>query len=125
MKLSVGSLTHKYMLSTNTLLIASVVVKKGGILHQTRMASHHFVVIYIQVYTTQCKWHQLKEGEHHKHKVQRSGCKVQRSGHKVQSKDQQYGSKPCTDNHQIGPVQHDGRLLPLSYVMVQYKHCGC
>ena len=28
--------------------------------------------------------HHLKEGKHHKHKVQRSGCKVQRSGHKVQ-----------------------------------------
>ena len=29
--------------------------------------------------------HQLNEGKHHKHKVQRSGCKVQRSGHKLQS----------------------------------------
>ena len=97
MKLSVGSLTQKYMLSTNTLLIV-------------KRSSEKRKWLSIQVYATQCKlltacasgWmkkhHQrklqlvttttctsgtfalLKEGKHHKRKVQRSVCKVQRSG---------------------------------------------
>ena len=95
MKLSVGSLTQKYMLSTNTLLIV-------------KRSSEKRKWLSIQVYTTQCKlltacasgWmkkhHQcklqlvttttcasgtfalLKEGKHQKRKVQRSVCKVQR-----------------------------------------------
>ena len=49
--------------------------------------------------------HQLKEGKHHKHKVQRSGCKVQRSGHKVQRLGPASAlvSMGCSNNMQLQP----------------------
>ena len=49
--------------------------------------------------------HQLKEGKHHKHKVQRSGCKVQRSGHKVQRSGPASAlvGTGCSNNMQLQP----------------------
>ena len=107
MRLSVGSLTEKYMLLTNILQIACVVVKKGAFcIRHERLAI--ILSSFIQVYnhtvqvavlvaewksttSASCNWwqpplmqvkclHQLKEGKHHKRKVQRWGCKMQRSG---------------------------------------------
>lgn len=100
MKLSVDS-WHR-----NTLLIATAVAKKCAFRIRHEGLAVIWIRLSIQVYTTQCKlllvaewnstispscnwWqpppvqveclHQLKEGNHHKRKVQRSGCKMQRS----------------------------------------------
>ena len=66
--------------------------------------------------------HQLKEGKHHKHKVQRSGCKVQRSGHNVQRSGPASAlvGTGCSNNMQlqppppptmqIWPTQHDAAI---------------
>ena len=83
--------------------------------------------------STNCNWqqpppvqveclHQLKEGKHLKHKVQRSACKVQSSGHKVQRSGPAsvLVSTGCSNNMklqspphltmQLWPAQHDAAI---------------
>ena len=48
-----------------------------------QMKKHHHDNYHGHLCQVECL-HQLKEGNHHKHQVQRSGCKVQSSGHKAQ-----------------------------------------
>ena len=77
------------------------------------------------VTTTTCAsgiFEPVKEGKHHKHKVQRSGCKVQRSGHKVQRSGPASAlvGTGCSNNMQlqppppptlqIWPTQHDAAI---------------
>ena len=94
---------HAYLSTTHALGVYSCNYSLPPTLHRNLQYNNYIrfhlnTYIYIYIYSTtgtSCNWrqppplqveclHQLKEGKHHKHKVQRSGFKMQRSGHKVQ-----------------------------------------